>query len=1139
MKKRLLAILLSLMMILSLLPVGVFAGDAESTKVAEVGGKQYTTLAEAVEKAAAGETITLLKDVTLDSALTITKSVTIDGTKDGMSGKNGEGCFTVSVSTADSGRVFNLDNTTVANSEVNFKNIRVVGPMGAVGNTRGISAYKTSGVTLNLENTYVSASCYAVNIAGDNTDLKLNVKDSCLEGWCAFQLWSPAKVNVTGSELIGTNQYVSDNVYSFATIVVNQCSVASEITVTDSTVKAISHTSKDTPQEILSIQNIQNTGSQAYPNGNQIIFTNCEVSAEGSWKDDDGKTVALTPLYYAVGSNTISINGKNFFVPAYGEEVSDELIATAEIVRDGKTVTYGSVYTAISDAKDNETITLLKDVTLDKTLVINNGKKFVLNLNEKTLTATLYLRSAFVTATNGTISGDVWLETTNTDIAYNSFTLAEDAKINTVGYGVVVTQIAKGAANYGSAVDIQGSVTGKESALWVLGNITTDLQTAQNPVTVNVGPKAKLINNDQTKTALQMAGACVVTIADGAQVTGGTAIEVRAGKLTVNGGTITGTGVPTTVQPNGDGTSTTGAGIGIAQHTTKQPINVTVSNGKISGYTAFFESNPQKNDETAQAGITLNIAGGYFAATNGGKNAVSSESGKTGFISGGYFTSAPNASYLAESKAVLTSTEPGYAFMVGDKPNVDVKPVAGDPVANVDKIKENNRDTVKAVAESIDDNGALAAAATQETGNVTDAQKKSAENAIKATNSGVTVGESDTVTVYAQTYLDVTATAYDATKGTITLDIQPMSRIVATTAGSASEIKVKGETANGETPNAVVLANSEKKISIQTMTISIELPDGFTDEIKVYVQHRGYEYEAAVTTEGSGKKIATFTNPHGFSEFTISAASTAVAKVNGASYTTLQAAVDAAKDGETVEIVGGTSPYSATMSGSSCTIKVENGTTAAIDVTINGTTKAIEKDKTEDFTYTAPVYTSAPITKKDVKFDDVDVNAYYAPAVKWAVENKITAGKTDKLFAPDDTCTRGEMITFLWNAAGKPAAKNTTNPFTDVNAGAFYYDAVLWAVSNGITSGTSETTFSPDNTVSRAQVVAFLYNYANKPAAANSTFSDVAADAYYAPAVGWAAAQKITSGTGNNTFSPENDCTRAQIVTFLYNDLAK
>ena len=190
-------------------------------------------------------------------------------------------------------------------------------------------------------------------------------------------------------------------------------------------------------------------------------------------------------------------------------------------------------------------------------------------------------------------------------------------------------------------------------------------------------------------------------------------------------------------------------------------------------------------------------------------------------------------------------------------------------------------------------------------------------------------------------------------------------------------------------------------------------------------------------------------------------------------------------------------------------------------------------------TYVAPVYTSAPITKKDVKFDDVDVNAYYAPAVKWAVENKITAGKTDKLFAPDDTCTRGEMITFLWNAAGKPAAKNTTNPFTDVNAGAFYYDAVLWAVSNGITSGTSDTTFSPDDTVNRAQVVAFLYNYANKPAAANSTFSDVAADAYYAPAVGWAAAQKITSGTGNNTFSPENDCTRAQIVTFLYNDLAK
>lgn len=318
------------------------------------------------------------------------------------------------------------------------------------------------------------------------------------------------------------------------------------------------------------------------------------------------------------------------------------------------TVKYKTLAAAVAAVQDDETITLLDTVTLSADLAINNGRTFTIDLNGKTLGgADLFINgSAFVTATNGAISGDVWLKTTNEDTPYNSFTLAEDAKIVTNGYGIVVTQIEKGANNYGSTVNIQGSVTGKESTLWVLGNITTDLQTAKNPVTVNVGPKAKLINNDQTKTALQMAGACVVTIADGAQVTGGTAIEVRAGNLTVNGGTITGTGIPTTVQPNGDGTSTTGAGIGIAQHTTNQPINVTVSNGKISGYTAFFESNPQKNDETAQAGITLNITGGNFAATNGGKNAVSSESGKTGFISGGTFTDLSALGYLADDANV-------------------------------------------------------------------------------------------------------------------------------------------------------------------------------------------------------------------------------------------------------------------------------------------------------------------------------------------------------------------------------------------------------------------------------------------------------------------------------------------------------
>lgn len=170
-------------------------------------------------------------------------------------------------------------------------------------------------------------------------------------------------------------------------------------------------------------------------------------------------------------------------------------------------------------------------------------------------------------------------------------------------------------------------------------------------------------------------------------------------------------------------------------------------------------------------------------------------------------------------------------------------------------------------------------------------------------------------------------------------------------------------------------------------------------------------------------------------------------------------------------------------------------------------------------------------------FTDVPADAYYAAAVAWAVENGITSGTGDgTTFSPDISCTRAQMMTFLWRAAGSPAPKTTANPFTDVQADAYYYDAVLWAVENGITTGTGDTTFSPDATVTRGQTVTFMYRAAGSPAVIGSSFADVAEDAYYADAVAWAVEEGITAGTGGNTFSPDAACTRAQIVTFLYRD---
>ena len=183
---------------------------------------------------------------------------------------------------------------------------------------------------------------------------------------------------------------------------------------------------------------------------------------------------------------------------------------------------------------------------------------------------------------------------------------------------------------------------------------------------------------------------------------------------------------------------------------------------------------------------------------------------------------------------------------------------------------------------------------------------------------------------------------------------------------------------------------------------------------------------------------------------------------------------------------------------------------------------------------TTPTTPSTPAAGGS-SFSDVPAGAYYKSAVDWAVEKKITSGKTATLFAPDDSCTRAQAVTFLWRAAGSPEPASAQNSFTDVSQNAYYYKAVLWAVEKGITSGTSASTFSPEKTISRAEMATFLWRYAETPAAKSAAgFSDVDAAAYYHDAVAWAASNGITSGTSSSTFDPDGNCTRGQIVTFLY-----
>ena len=202
--------------------------------------------------------------------------------------------------------------------------------------------------------------------------------------------------------------------------------------------------------------------------------------------------------------------------------------------------------------------------------------------------------------------------------------------------------------------------------------------------------------------------------------------------------------------------------------------------------------------------------------------------------------------------------------------------------------------------------------------------------------------------------------------------------------------------------------------------------------------------------------------------------------------------------------------------------------------------KLTEKDGTYTFTMPASKVTVTGTFAMVNPFIDVKESDYFYEAVLWAFRNGITDGTSANTFSPNANCTRAQIVTYLWRAAGSPAPKSSENPFTDLKADAYYYDAVLWAAEQGITSGTGGGKFSPEAACTRSQSVTLLYHAAGSPkVSGNASFSDVEPNAYYATAVAWAEQNGVTGGIGGGLFGSANDCTRGQIVTFLYRFFVK
>ena len=801
---------------------------------------------------------------------------------------------------------------------------------------------------------------------------------------------------------------------------------------------------------------------------------------------------------------------------------------------------YKTLADAVAAAKNGGTIDLLSNVS--ERLWIRNNEDVTINLNGYTISSenqTANVRHGKLTVNGpGTIKEDtpyfgallIKGSTNQSDTNYAVATINKNVTLE--GWApVFIDQLdSKNNAGkaYGITVNLNGAVlNGKKdstgdlgSGIYVNGNIK---DTTNAPV----------INLDSTTVTsegqgMYLAGYATTTVNGGSVSGSETGIEIRAGKLTVNGATVNGNGISTSVTPNGNGSTSVGAGIAVAQHTTKLPIEVTINSGAISGYTAFYESNPQNNAAGDLAKINIAVKGGEFKAINGGTNAVYSQN-KTGFVTGGYFTSDPSA-YKAEGKFVVASDKAGYSYMISGTAPTKAEVIVNDKTAVTVPTNKNltNEDKTAIQTKTNIDGVAEAVAGSK------DAIVKKAGVDASAVDASKLIEVEVAVDVAVS---DVQKNAEGTAISTITFTAKPTATVKVDGTATDTTVPVTNDMLNGK-----------------PITVKLPLPtvDGklFTpNQILHKFTGGGYEYfinESVGSKRGAGSfKIegdcAVFTI-YGFSTFELSGTVTYVepSYSSGSSYDpTYSVSTPSKTENGSVTV----SPKSASKGDTvTVTVKPDSGyVLETLTVTDKNGNELTLKDKGDGkYTFTMPagkVEVKATFMEDNSMlnfFYDVPNNAYFYEAVKWAVKNGITDGVGNNLFAPEQPCTRAQIVTFLWRAAGSPEPKGAASGMTDVVSGSYYEKAVAWAIENGITTGTTTSTFSPDATCTRAQAVTFLARALKAKAASAAEFSDVPTGSYFADAVAWAAANGVTEGIGGGLFGSDNDCTRGQIVTFLY-----
>ncbi len=1159
MKRKLLATLLALCLIVGMIPV---AASAEDGDVAQVGNNTYATLGEAVSNASSGETIKMIADTDIsDTGLFVPeeKSLILD-----INGKK------IEASNVPSKNIVVYGDLTIRDSAENSTGKIFTESTYASGGTTALVSAIGENASIILESGFIDAASFTdpanegqyglgVMNGGDITITGGKVE----AGWYAISGNGNNKTQnsiivIQGGELISTADYAVYLPHSGETTITGGTiyGAAGGISIQRGTLDI-------SGDALITSKGTGDTGDWGDGTGGQGCaalniageYGDCAVQISGGTltaeqdalivrgNNENNKVLEITGGSFSSDVSEYVADGYTM-VESDDEYVVEPLGPGNSVAQVGENY-FDSLEEAISKAESGDTVVLLKSTTGNGNIYISDGREITLNLNGFDVG---FAQNGKINLTHGILNlmgrgmlyeekpyyAPVMLYGAETDQAdYTVITVGEDVILQ--GWSGLFVDYNKAQKAYGVKATVYGTLNSVRDYTEAGGHafyINGTIKDTEGNVPEFILDGATL--NTEDGNGMYLAGYAKTTITDSTIISNSedsTGIEIRAGELEITNSTIIGGNGEYTGAPNGNGSTSFNVALAVTQHTTKLPIKITVNSGTFSANAAFVQANPQGNSEEDIDKVTLEIKGGDF-------NGLVYSENKTRFISGGNFTSDPSK-YLADDLAAVPSDVAGYAFTVGQAADTDVAPAVGSPNVELgEEIKENDRNAVTDVAESVKVNGGeLTAAANSVLEQVTGEQITAAGSAIRADGSGVAVGDDDTVTVYAQTYLDITPTSYDSEDGTLTMDITPMYRVVATTANNAEDIKVVGEIEETEIANAVVLENSEQELNIRTMTITLTLPSGFVPANgTVYIQHKGYEYNA--TADATGK--ITFTNPHGFSEFTFSTERQAVAEIDGTSYTSLQAAVDDATSDDIIVVKKDTGDLSATAYK---TVKVMNGTEKeSIDVTINGVSKTIEKEKTETFVYTSGGGIPSEPEEPTWPFEDVtEGDDWFYDAVAYVYENGIMAGTDETTFEPYMELDRAMAAQLFYNLEGKPTVTGDST-FTDVTSGHWAVDAITWAAQNDIVAGIGGGLYDPDSNVTREQFAVMLYKYArfkgyDLTATGDLTqFPDAGSISSWAEtALSWANGKGLINGHENGAIDPKGRTIRAQAASIMAN----